>query len=202
MNNKLKSPKSENVVLDDTNEDVVIVVNPEVLERDKKDRIELKRIESEKMELNKRTRQLKAKVKKAAVNVARELRNREIYHVGGMVEMTGLLTYRYEGEQRDNKSDNLCANLIVGVLLEASETLSTAPDEQIKKLWNLGQTFREKEPKDRVLAMTNENYLKIVADLNEEYKSKVDEQSNGNVKAISNEFEESESTLGQHNDNV
>ena len=202
MNNKLKSPKSENVVLDDTNKDVVIVVDPEVLERDKKDRIELKRIESEKMELNKRTRQLKAKVKKAAVNVARELRNREIYHVGGMVEMTGLLKYRYENGQGDNTSDNLCANLIVGLLLEASETLSTAPDEQIKKLWNLGQTFREKEPKDRVLAMTNKNYLKIVTELNKEYKSKADEQSNGNVKAISNEVEKRESTLGQHNDNV
>ena len=48
MNNQLKSPKSDNVVLDDTKEDVVIVVDPEVLERDKKDRIELKRIESEK----------------------------------------------------------------------------------------------------------------------------------------------------------
>ena len=130
-----------------------------------------------------RIRRLKAKAEKI---YAVEKRNAEKHlktHIGGMVEMTGLMQYVYPADiEPDNPQDRLIANLLVGVFLSVGISLEHASADDLEKLWKRGKEFRSQKKDDRLLAKVNQN-LQLLFDKLGLMKTATKQQPNVDVQS-------------------
>lgn len=86
----------------------------------------------------------------------RKKRTQIVAHAGGMMEIAGLLEYRFIGTaDRDNPQDDLRANLLVGALLELARHLSAAPVSKLEKLTADGKAYRTTKPAARQIPKVN-----------------------------------------------
>lgn len=86
----------------------------------------------------------------------RRKRTHLVSHAGGMMEMAGLLEYRFIGStERDNPQDDLRANLLVGALLSLAHHLSTAPSSELEQLTANGKAYRTTKPSARQIPKVN-----------------------------------------------
>ncbi len=126
---------------------------------------------------------LEAKVSRVEAD---EKRNREKHlkaHVGGMVEMTGLMRYVYpDGVEKDNPQDSLIANLLVGMFLSVSQMLESSTTDELEKYWNKGRDYRAKNKLDRLLPKVNPNLGSLFDKLGI-VKSATNQQPNDNVQS-------------------
>ena len=85
-----------------------------------------------------------------------------------------------EGVDTDNPQDRLIANLLVGILLRASEAIKNVSDDELHKIWLLGQDFRKQQKSIRTLPKVNEN-LKLLFEKLKTSETATIQQPNDNV---------------------
>ena len=107
--------------------------------------------------------ELEAK-KKSAENARARIQDKRIkMHTGGMVSMVGLHRYDYQDASiSDNPQDNLIANLLVGILLRAAQSLEKKSTEELKAIWDEGKQFRKQDKDERVLPEVNPNIKSLI----------------------------------------
>ena len=140
-------------------------------------------LENDAKEISKKIRKLKNESNKADSYVNRNKDFRLKAHVGGMVEMTGLLRYEYpEGVEADNPQDRLIANLLVGMFLSVSQMLESSTTEELEKYWKKGKDFRNKKQADRLLPKVNKDLSSLFDKLGIA-KTVINQQPNDNVQS-------------------
>lgn len=133
------------------------------LEKPNLSRTELKKIKVQKLKeqaalLTKELKRIEAQEKYAAKKIQRTIENRLKNHIGGTVNMTGLLRYVYEDESlHDNPQDALIENLLAGVFWEAAYRLESLSIEELILLYETGYKFRSLKPSEREIPNTNKN---------------------------------------------
>ena len=139
------------------------------------------KLQEESKEISKKIRKLKFESEKAEANAKRDTDTKLKIHAGGMLEMTGLMRYVYpEGVDTDNPQDRLIANLLVGIILRASEAIKNVSDDELHKIWLLGQDFRKQQKSIRTLPKVNEN-LKLLFEKLKTSETATIQQPNDNV---------------------
>lgn len=132
--------------------------------------------------IEKNMRELEAKIAKSDAARLREYDFRKKVHAGGMMAMVGMFEYVYGDKIRDNEQDDLIANLLVGSLLKASESLNKASSEELMLLWEKGKAFRAMHKHDRSVPDKNSKLDGFIKYVEQKLKA-TKQQSDGNVQS-------------------
>lgn len=104
----------------------------------------------------KMNRRMQAADRKKSRKADRIGRSRVLIHAGGILDMTGLLRYRFKDKSDyDNPQDDLRANLLCGAFLKLSEILSNASELEIQEITAKGKQFRLQRMSDREIPEVN-----------------------------------------------
>lgn len=116
------------------------------------------KLESTLKEIDEKRKKVEKSISETAKTASRKKITRFKTHAGGIIKMVGLLDYEYDAPYEDNPQDRLAANLIVGVLLEAAQRLSSASLYQLQNYFDTGRKYRSEKIKSRPIPHRNPQF--------------------------------------------